>query len=322
MMDDTAVDTPYLSIIITCYFEENSIDEFYNRLSGAARKLGVSYEIVFVNDGSTDKTFERLHSIYDKDPQVTTIVDLFRNTGQLGAMTAGIVHARGSHFAFMDSDLQLNPEELPLLFQEFEKGIDIVSGVRKTRRDHITRRIMSKAANLVMRKVSGHAISDFGCTFKVYDGRLIRAFEFGPLKRFQTAYVYSRAQKTKEVPVTHKPRKYGTSGWTFRSLSSFMMDNVVGMSRRPFQMLSALCFTAAGLFFVRTALAWLVPLSILPEITPGLIMNVIVIQFVITLGVLAAIGEYVIRNFTAMQAYPAYIVREKHQKLLRAGSEQ
>jgi glycosyltransferase involved in cell wall biosynthesis len=308
--------TPYLSIIITCYFEEQSIDEFYTRLSDAARTLDVPYEIVFVNDGSTDKTFDRLKAIHDKDPNVTTIVDLFRNAGQLGAMTAGIVHARGTHFVFMDSDLQLNPEELPLLFKEFNKGIDIVSGVRTGRKDHFIRKAVSKVANLVMRKVSGHEISDFGCTFKIYNGRLIRAFEFGPFKKFQTAYVYSRAKTAKEVPVTHNPRKYGSSGWTFRSLSSFMMDNIVGMSRRPFQMLSVLCFIAAALFFIRTVLAWLVPFSILAEITPGLILNVLLLHLVITVGVLAGIGEYVIRNFTSHQGYPAYIIREKYQKPL------
>ena len=312
---------PFLTIVITCYFEERSIDEFHARLSAAARKLDVSYEIVFINDGSTDETFERLRAIYAEDPNVTTIVDLFRNAGQLGAMTAGIAHARGSNFVFMDSDLQLDPEELPLLLAEFKKGIDIVSGVRKGRKDHFVRKAVSKVANLVMRKVSGHAISDFGCTFKIYDGRLIRAFEFGPFKKFQTAFVYSRAKTTVEVPVTHNPRKYGSSGWTFRSLSSFMMDNIVGVSQRPFQMLSVLCFIAGAVFFVRTVLAWLVPFSILKEITPGLILNVLLFHLVITVGVLAAVGEYVIRNFTSLQRYPAYIIREKHQKPLRQGPE-
>jgi glycosyltransferase involved in cell wall biosynthesis len=305
---------PDLSVIITCYFEERSIDEFHSRLSSALLATGLSYEIVFVNDGSTDGTFERLKAIYAKDENVTTIVDLFRNAGQASAITAGITCARGAHFVFMDSDLQLSPEELPLLLGPFAEGIDIVSGVRTDRKDSLLRTLMSKIANQVMRRVSGHAISDFGCTFKIYDGKLIRAFEFGPYRKFQTAYVYSRAQTAKEVPVTHKARKYGKSGWTFRSLSAFMMDNVVGLSRRPFQLLSILCLAAAALFGMRILLAWTVPVSILPQITTGLILNVLIVHLLVTVAILAAIGEYVIRNFVALQSYPAYIVREKHQK--------
>ena len=94
------------------------------------------------------------------------------------------------------------------------------------------------------------------------------------------------------------------------------MDNVVGMSRRPFQLLSLLCFIAAGVFLVRTVLAWVVPFSILPEITTGLILNVLLFHLLVTVAILSAIGEYVIRNFTSLQAYPVYIIREKHQKSL------
>lgn len=149
------LNAPYLSVIITCYFEEDSIDEFYRRLSAVLHNTDVSYEIVFVNDGSTDATFEKLKTIYDSDPNVTTVIDLFRNCGQLGAMTAGIANARGENFVFMDSDLQLNPEELPLLLAEFQKGVDIVSGYRKGRKDSVLRTIPSKIANMVIAKSRG-----------------------------------------------------------------------------------------------------------------------------------------------------------------------
>jgi len=304
------------SVIITCYFEEKSIEEFYTRLSSTLRESGVTYEIVFVNDGSTDGTFDKLKMIFEKDPNVTTIIDLLRNSGQLGAMTAGIANARGRHFVFMDSDLQLSPEELPLLLAEFAKGVDIVSGYRKDRKDPLARRVSSKVANLIMRKVSGHNITDFGCTFKIYNGKLIRAFQFGPFRKFQTAYVYSKARTTEEIPVTHKARKYGESGWTFLKLSSFLMDNVVGMSQRPFQLLSLLCLAGAGLFALRVVFAWLKPFSILPEITTGLILNVLIAHLLLTVAILSGIGEYVIRNFTYLQAYPVYIIREKYQKPL------
>lgn len=307
---------PEFSVIISCYYEEKSIEEFYAQLSRALKLLGRTYEIVFVNDGSTDNTFEKLKGIYDKDPRVTTIIDLFRNTGQLGAMSAGIANARGKHFMFMDSDLQLDPGEISLLVSEFDKGYDIVSGFRRNRKDPLLRRIPSRIANKIMRKVSGHDIKDFGCTFKIYDGGLIRAFEFGPFKKFQTAFVYSRARSSCEVPITHRPRKYGKSGWTFSSLFSFVMDNIVGVSQRPFQILSFLCVIAALIFFIRIICAWFVPFSILPEVTPGLILNALLCHLLITLATLSAVGEYVIRNFTSLQAYPTYIIRSLYKKAI------
>lgn len=143
---------------------------------------------------------------------------------------------------------------------------------------------------------------------------MIRAFEFGPFRRFQTAYVYSRANSTTEVAVTHKARTHGRSGWTFSSLFSFLMDNLVGVSQRPFQLLSLLCFIAAAVFFIRTLLAWFVPFSILPEITTGLVLNVLLFHLLVTVAILCAMGEYVIRNFVSLQRYPVYVIRERMQK--------
>ena len=303
---------PDFSIVTTCYQEEQSIDEFYSRLRKAAESLGRPYEMVMVNDGSTDRTFARLKSFYDTDPNVTTVIDLYRNAGQVNAMTAGLTHTRGKAIVFIDSDLQLDPEELPLLVEEFDKGYDIVSGYRKNRRDPLLRRIPSMLANVVMRRVARHKLRDFGCTFKIYDARLVRAFELGPFKPWVTAYIFARARSCKEIPITHHPRKYGKSGWTFRKLVSFYMDHLVGLSERPFQWMSALCLAFAFLFLVRIGFAWAVPITVLPEVTTGMILNAIALSLLVTLAVLSAIGEYVMRSFLMAQKYPAYVVREIH----------
>ena len=213
-------------------------------------------------------------------------------------MTAVITHARGRAFVFIDSDMQLDPEEFPTLLAEFDRGDDIVSGVRKNRRDSLLRVVPSKLANAVMRRVARHDLTDFGCTFKI----------------FRTAYVFSRAGRVKEVPVTHHERRYGRSGWTFRKLFAFYMDHLVGLSERPFQLLSLSCLLLAGLFGLRLLASWPVPLSILAEVTPGLILNVIVLGLLLLLGVLSLIGEYVMRNFLMLQRYPGYVVRELRQK--------
>lgn len=312
--DGIAIGRPEFSVVITCFYEEDSIEEFHERLTRSLSKIGRSFEIIFVNDGSEDRTFEKLKSIFENDPNVSTVIDLFRNAGQVCAMSAGIAHARGEHFVFMDSDLQLDPEELPLLFLEFDKGNDIVSGFRKTRRDPIFRRSASWFANVIMRKVSGHRLSDFGCTFKVYNGSLVRAFGFGPFKKWKTAYVFAQARQVSEVAVTHHPRKYGDSGWTIKKLQHFFFDHLVGVSRQPFQFIGIVCITVAFLFFLRIVLAWTVPIRILPEVTPGLILNAVAGFFLVLVGILAAIGEYVMRVFVASQKDPIYVIREIFQK--------
>jgi len=305
---------PEFSVVITCYYEQESIEEFHARLARTLEESGRTFEMVFVNDGSDDGTFDILKLIFAKDPAVHAVIDLFRNTGQVCAMSAGIAHARGKHFIFMDSDLQLDPEELPLLLDEFDKGNDIVSGFRVPRRDSVTRRVASLFANMVMRKVSGHRLSDYGCTFKVYNGRLVRAFGFGRFKAWKTAYVFAQARRVAEVAVSHHPRRYGTSGWTTKKLMGFFFDHLVGVSRRPFQLIGIGCFVMAFVFFLRIILAWTVPIRVLPEVTAGLVLNAVTAFFLVLVGILAAVGEYVMRAFVASQRDPIYVIREILQR--------
>jgi len=306
--------TPEFSAVIACYYEEQSIDEFYTRLSRTLESTGRSYEIVLVNDGSTDQTFERLRSIFAKDSHVSVIVDFFRNAGQACAMAAGMAEARGRHFIFIDSDLQLDPEELPQLLAEFDKGADIVTGWRKERHDSFFRTIPSKLANAIMRKASRHNLRDFGCTFKIVHGDLIRAFNCGPFNILSLVDVIARAQRIAEVPVTHHARKYGKSGYTFRKLFLSNMDNVVRLSEEPFQILGVVCLALGALFCLRIMVEMLSPFSIIGNITNGLILNILVVAFLVTLAALAAIGEYVIRSFVHLQRTPHYIIREIHRK--------
>ncbi|MBI4557324.1 MAG: glycosyltransferase family 2 protein [Candidatus Hydrogenedentes bacterium] len=301
--------TPEFSAIITSYFEENSLPEFYRRLSSALESLGRTYEIIFVNDGSLDKTFDVMVGILEQDSHVYTVIDLFKNSGQLAAMTAGLTHARGAVFLFMDSDLQLDPEELPLLVAEYDLGRDVVSGCRRDRKDSSTRVIPSKLANVIMRRVSRTQFKDFGCTFKLYNAKLIRAFAFGPHKLFNTAAVISKAQHCAEVPVTHHPRRFGQSGWTFAKLWDFNMENIVRLFERPFQSLALISVVFAVLFGVRIAVDYLTPFRILPAVSSGLLLNVLVITFLITVGALCLIGEFTIRAFISSQKEPSYIIR-------------
>lgn len=305
---------PEFSALITCYYEERSIEEFHGRLSKALRSLGRSFEIVFVNDGSADGTFAKLREIYSRDPHVSVILDLFHNAGQAAAMTAAICEARGRAFLFMDSDLQLAPEELPRLVAEYDKGYDVVSGARVNRQDSRLRIIPSKLANIIMRRATQSDFHDFGCTFKIYNAKLVRAFDYGPHRMFSNVDLIARAGRRCEVPVTHYPRKYGKSGWTFRKLMKYNSDNLVILSERPFQNLAGLCLAVALLFGLRILLGYVFPFRILHSVSTGLLLNAILISLLITVGVMCLIGEFAIRSFLIGRKMPLYIIREVYRK--------
>lgn len=300
---------PFLTAVVTCYFEERSIDEFYGRLRAALERTGRSFELVMVNDGSTDGTLDKLRAIHARDPGVT-VVDLFKNAGQTCAMAAGVERGRGENFLFIDSDLQLEPEDLPSLLVEFERGFDVVSGARRDRKDPLARRLPSWLANVIMRRMTGAPFTDFGCTFKLYRGALLRAFDLGP-RRPMSLYVLRSAGRVKEVPVTHHPRRYGRSGWTFIKLFRFNLDNTIGASEGLFQQLSLLAGLVALLTLARIAYAFVAPGSVLLQPpTTGLLLNAMLLSTAGLLAVVAFVGELVVRLHKAEHAGPLYIVRE------------
>ena len=301
---------PEFSVIITCYYEQKSIDEFHARLSAAMESLGRSYEIVFVNDGSTDTTWEQLQAIFHRDANVHAVLDLFKNSGQRAAMAAGLCETSGRALLFMDSDLQLDPGEIPRLVAAWDAGAHVVSGCRVDRKDSFFRILPSKIANMIMRRVSLSDFRDFGCTFKIFDARLVRAFGFGPHRIFAPVDVIAAAGRKAEVPVTHAPRKYGKSGWTLRKLMTYNMDNVVQLSDRPFQIVGLVCLLLALLIAGRTIVTFFVPFSILGTITHGLLLNAVVVASLALMAVLCMVGEFTIRAFTAARSTPRYIVRE------------
>lgn len=302
-------DAPEFSAIVTCYFEEASIAEFHARLSGTLRELGRSFEIILVNDGSTDGTLDRLHSIFEEDEHVAAVVDLVRNSGQAAAVTAGCEQARGDKFIFMDSDLQLDPEELPRFVAESDKGQDVVNGYRTTRRDPAFRRFASWLANGLARGLSRSPVRDLGCTFKLIDGRIVRAFESGPFKPLHAPSLVAAGGRVTEVPVSHHPRRYGKSGWTLRKLFAFNVHTLVDLSERPFQLLSLACFAGSLLLVLRVLASAIFPGSVLTEISNGLVLNAVAFGLLVTVGTLSVLGEYVLRSYVSLRKNPAYIVR-------------
>lgn len=313
-MKDRNAPRPFITAIVTSYFEEKSLVEFHRRLSQALVHVGRPYEIVMINDGSTDRTWDIMRELYEADPQVRVIIDFFKNSGQLAAMTAGVCEARGEVILFIDSDLQLDPEDLPRLVAEFDNGVDLVSGYRENRQDSLLRIIPSKLANAIMRKASNSKLRDFGCTFKLYHASLLKGLDLGPFKLYNTASAIARIARYAEVPVNHHARPYEKSGWTFRKLWKFNMENLVNISERPFQILGLLGFAGALLFAIRLSFEIVLPFRVLNEVTTGLILNALVIGFFALFGTLCLIGEFGIRSFMASQRYPHYVIREVLRK--------
>lgn len=201
-----------ISIVIPVYNEEENIPKLYEELKEVLEKLPYNYEIIFVDDGSTDRTYEILEELVKKDPHVK-VIRFRKNYGQTAAMYAGFQHASGDVIITMDGDLQNDPKDIPKLLEKIEEGYDIVSGWRKNRKDPFFSRILpSKIANWIISKVTGVALHDYGCTLKAYRKEVAKNFRlYGDMHRFLPAVAKSFGAKITEVVVNHRPRIYGKS---------------------------------------------------------------------------------------------------------------
>lgn len=202
------------SIVVPLYNEERNVAPLYVKLTQVMTGLEEPYEIIFVDDGSKDRTPETLNEIYESDSRVN-IVTLRRNFGQTAALKAGFDAARGEIIISMDGDLQHDPEEIPSFIAKMEEGYDIVSGWRAQRMDMwLTRRLPSRIANWMMAKLSGVPLHDFGTTFKAYRREIIQNIQlYGELHRFIPALASWSGARIAEIPIKNPPRRNGKSNY-------------------------------------------------------------------------------------------------------------
>lgn len=202
----------FISIVFPIYNEATSIKELYSLTSHVLREVGAEYEIIFVDDGSTDCSIEEIKKLQEIDASVTAI-EFRRNFGQTAALAAGIDYANGDVIITMDGDLQHDPREIPRFLEKIEEGFDIVSGWREVRKDNfVLRRLPSKMANLLMTLISGVKVKDFGSTYKAYKAELVKDLElFGELHRFIPILGERIGAKIIEIPITVLPREKGIS---------------------------------------------------------------------------------------------------------------
>src|SRR5260370_19004504 len=244
------------SIVVPLYNEEASVTPLYVRLTQVMTGLDEPYEIVFVDDGSTDQTLKALYEVYESDSRVS-IVTLLRNFGQTPALKAGFDAARGEVIISMDGDLQHDPAEIPSFIQKLDEGFDIVSGWRYERKDTLlTRRLPSRIANWTMAKLSGVPLHDFDTTFKAYRREIIQDLLLhGELHRFIPALAASSGARITEIAITNPPRQHGKSNYGLSRIFRVFLDLLsikfwLDYSTKPMHFFGffGLAATGAGIF--------------------------------------------------------------------------
>jgi glycosyltransferase involved in cell wall biosynthesis len=228
-----------LSIIIPTFDEEDNVEPLYQALMDTVPALGRRFEIIFVDDGSRDRTFARLAAIAAHDPRVR-VVKLRRNYGQAPAMAAGIDHAQGEIMVTMDADLQNDPADIGCLLAKLEEGVDLVVGWRHERQDKwLSRRLPSVIANRLIAAITGVDVKDNGCTLKAFRAELIRKVPlYGEMHRFIPAIVSTVGCDLAEVKVRHHPRRHGYSKYGLSRIYRVLLDIVavktlITFARRP-----------------------------------------------------------------------------------------
>lgn len=240
-----------ISVCVPVYNEEESVRPLYDAIVAALEPTGRSFEIVLVDDGSTDETIPRLTAISAEDPRVV-IVEFFRNEGQTAAMTAGIEFARGTYIATMDGDLQNDPADIVMMLEKLEEGNDIVVGWRVKRQDKfITRKLPSMIANRIIAKITGLAIRDNGCSLKVYRSEIIKRVPlYSDMHRFIPAMTIPLGARVAQVGVRHHARQFGESKYGLSRIFKVLLDlfsikTLLLFARQPMRRFSGIATCAA-----------------------------------------------------------------------------
>ena len=306
-----------ISIVVPVYNEEENVPILYDKLKEVLEKIPYDYEIIFVDDGSIDRTREILEEIASKDKKVK-VIEFARNFGQTPAMMAGMDYATGDVIVTMDGDLQNDPEDIPRLLEKIEEGYDVVSGWRKNRQDAaISRKLPSKIANWLIGKMTGVKIHDYGCTLKAYRSEVIKKVRlYGELHRFipALASTVTSVSKIIEIPVKHHPRIYGKSKYgisrTFKVLADlFFIWFLKKFMQKPihfFGILGLVLFFAGLIPFL-----YLVGLKLTGHSIGGrplLIISVLLILSGIQMFTTGIISEILMRIYFESQDKKPYVV--------------
>ncbi|MFC1694267.1 glycosyltransferase family 2 protein [Candidatus Latescibacterota bacterium] len=213
-----------LSVVVPLYNECESLKELYDGIIAACDGMDSEFEVLFVDDGSRDGSFDILSGIRKRDKRVR-IIRFTANSGKSAALQAGFDNASGDYIITMDADLQDDPAEIPALIAALESGLDLVSGWKKHRRDPLSKRLPSRLFNMVVRFFSGMKLHDFNCGLKAYRSEVVKSFSiYGELHRYVPVLAKFNGFRVGEIPVNHRQRKYGSSKYGARRFLSGFLD--------------------------------------------------------------------------------------------------
>jgi len=306
---------PGISIIIPVYNEEDGLAQLFERLYPALDALaarGESYELVFVNDGSRDRSAALLREQFEKRPDVTRVVLFNGNFGQHMAILAGFAEAHGEIMITLDADLQNPPEEIGKLVAKAREGYDYVGTIRMQRQDSAFRRYASKAMNALREKITRIKMTDQGCMLRAYSRNIVDAINScREVTTFVPALGYTFARNPVEIEVAHEERAAGESKYSLYSLIRLNFDLMTGFSIVPLQWFSFTGIVIAGLAFVFTAYLAVRRLFIVGPEAEGLFTLFGIAFFLIgvTLFGIGLLGEYIGRIYQQVRARPRYLVQ-------------
>ncbi|MBN2246018.1 MAG: glycosyltransferase family 2 protein [Candidatus Aminicenantes bacterium] len=310
--------SPELSLVIPAYNEEENIDELYKETVNACEKLNRSYEIIFIDDGSIDRTFQIMKELHHRDPNVK-VIRLRKNFGQTAALSAGFDRTRGEIIITMDADLQNDPADFHLLLAKIDEGFDLVNGWRVKRKDKfLSRRLPSIIANRLISLITGVKLHDYGCTLKAFRKDVIKNLKlYGELHRFIPAIASTIGVNIAEVQVNHRPRIRGKSNYTIFRFIKVILDLLtvkflLSYSTRPLQIFGFFGLISGGvggillIYFAYIRLIVLESIANRPLLFVAILLVIVGIQF-ITLGLLA---EIMVRAYHESVNKKIYFVRE------------
>jgi glycosyltransferase involved in cell wall biosynthesis len=310
-----------LSVVIPIRNEDASLRELHRELTETLTLWGRPYEIIFVDDGSTDRSFETMAELQAADPS-TRVIRLRRNFGQTAAFAAGFDYARGRLIVTSDGDLQNDPRDIPAMIAMIDRGHDIVCGWRKTRQDpFFSRRLPSTIANALISAVTGVHLHDYGCSLKVFRAEIVKGMRlYGEMHRFLPAIASEQTASIVEMGVNHRPRKYGRSKYGIGRTGRVILDLLtvkflLSYSTRPLQFFGLLgaCIGLLGAAISGwLAYEWVIGATSLSN-RPLLLLGILLIVTGVQLVTIGLVAEIQARTYHESQNKATYAIREIRQ---------
>ncbi len=309
----------FTSLVIPVFNEADSLEPLHEAIGRTMQALPTPWEVLYVDDGSSDCSMETLAKLAAVDPEHTRVVELRRNFGQTTAIAAGIDHATGDVIVLLDADLQNDPADIPAMLEKIQQGYDVVSGWRKNRRDRLLTRVLpSRLANWLISVVTGVHLHDYGCTLKAYRREVITGFRlYGEMHRFIPAYAGAVGARIFEMPVTHHARRYGQTKYGLERtikvvLDLFTVKFLIGFANKPIYLFGGTGVTLIGAsllsFLFLVVRKFTLQIDILPS--PLFIIGTMVAIMGFQSILMGLIAELLVRTYHESQAKPTYTVRQ------------